>query len=142
MFDLHRETSCWLLERLINGRHAKQMIFSRFMKFINGLLTNRRMIVRSLGRLVCNDIRSLTGRNLHTIKTETKMVIRPSITSHLELTSWFVYDPPEGQEWRLPLMVSLLEIRDSNWEVLFDDETEGLGQNIIQIFLDSICIYR
>ena len=142
MFDLHRETSCWLVESLINGRHAKQMIFSRFIKFINGLLNNRRTIVQSLGRLVCNDIRSLTGMNLHTIKNETGKIIRLSITSHTELKSWLVYDITVGQEWRLPLMISLLEIRDSNWEVLFDDEEEGHGQNIIQIFLDSICINR
>ena len=53
-----------------------------------------------------------------------------------------VYNPPEGQEWKLPLMTSLLQIRDSNWEVLFDDEAEGLGNNIVQIFLDNICTSR
>ena len=47
MFDIPRAAQCWLVERLANGKHAKQMIFSRFLKFVNGLLNNR----RSMGRI-------------------------------------------------------------------------------------------
>ena len=142
MFGIPLKTKCWITEELSQGKHFRQMIFSRFIKFVSSLAANRRPMLKALCRIASNDIRSLTGMNLHTIKKETGKIIRPSITSHTELTSWLVYDIPEGQEWRLPLMISLLEIRDSNWEVLFDDEEEGLGQNIIQIFLDSICINR
>ena len=139
MFDLHQATSCLLIERFTNGKHAKKMIFTRFLKFINGLLTNRRQMVRSLGKLVCNDIRSLTGRNLFTIKEESKVNVRAGLTQHTELNNWQVYDPKEGQEWKLPLLVSLLAIRDSCWEISFDDESESLQRNVIQVFLDSIC---
>ena len=142
MFDLHRETSCWLVERLANGKHAKQMMFSRFLKFVNNLLENRRSMVRSLGKKVCKDIRSLTGRNLHMMKEETKLNIQVGTTSHIELSPWMVYDPPAGEEWRLPLLVSLLSVRDLGWEILFNDDEEGLENNVIQLFLDSVCIRR
>ena len=142
IFNLHRETSCWLVESLTNGRLAKKMIYSRFLKFITNLLNNRRSIVRALGSSACKDIRTLTGRNLHSMKEDTKIVVRPGITSYIELLTWRTYQPPENQEWKLPLMISLLEIRDSNWEVLFDDDLESIGPNIIQIFLDNICINR
>ena len=96
-------------------------------------------MIRALGKHVCSDIRSLTGRNLFTIKEESKVNVRAGVTQHTELNNWQVYVPKEGQEWKLPLLVSLLSIRDSCWEITFDDESEGLERNIIQVFLDNIC---
>ena len=89
--------------------------------------------------MVCSDVRSVTGRNLFTMKEETKMNIRAGHTNHNELNTWQVYEPKEGQEWKLPLLVSLLSIRDSCWEITFDDESESLDKNIIQLFIDNIC---
>ena len=31
---------------------------------------------------------------------------------------------PEGEEWRLPLLQSLLEVRCENWDILFNEEEE------------------
>ena len=118
------------------------MIFSRFLKFVNNLLDNRRSIVRALGKKVTSDIRSLSGRNLEVIKEETKLNIRAGVTSHTEVTTWMVYDPPVGEEWRLPLLVSLLAVRDLGWEILFNDDDEGLDNNIIQLFVDNVCIKK
>ena len=126
MFELHQETSCWLVEQLTHGKHAKKMIFIRFLQFINGLLRNRRQMIRALGQLVCSDVRSVTGQNLFTIKEETKMNIRAGHTNHNELNTWQVYKPKGGQEWKLPLLVSLLS-------------SESLDKNIIQLFIDNIC---
>ena len=60
IFDIHRETSCWLVEKLASGRLAKQIIYGRFIKFISSLQENRRLIVKSLGQQVINDVHSLT----------------------------------------------------------------------------------
>ena len=98
--------------------------------------------MRALGKLVCQDIRSLTGRNFHTIREATKLNIRPGASHQAELSSWMVYAQPEGEEWRLQFLLSLLAIRDQGWEVIFDDETESTSDNFIQIFIDNICIRR
>ena len=116
------------------------MSISGFIKFVNGLLENRRPLVRALGKLVCNDVRSLTGRNFNTIQVETKLQIKPGVSKHTELLAWMVYDPPDGQEWKLPLLSSLLAIRDSEWGIIFNDETEGLDNNFIQVLIDNICV--
>ena len=97
-------------------------------------------MVRALGKLVCQDVRSLTGRNFHTIGEATQMNIRPGVSHQSELSTWIVYEQPEGEEWRLQFLLSLLAIRDQGWEVIFDDETELVNNNLIQIFIDNICI--
>ena len=48
-----------------------------------------------------------------------------------------VYSAPDGQEWKLPLLVSLLAIRDENWEVLFDgDDEDEIQENDIQTLIE------
>ena len=85
--------------------------------------------MRALGKLVCQDVRSLTGRNFHTIREATKINIRPGVSHQGELSSWMVYEQPEGEDWKLQFLLSLLAIRDQGWEVIFDDETESLNAN-------------
>ena len=42
-------------------------------------------------------------------------------------------------EWKLPLLVSLLAIRDENWEVLFDgDDEDEIQENDIQTLIDEV----
>ena len=53
-----------------------------------------------------------------------------------------VYKTPEGEEWRLPMLVSLLEIREENWEILYDDEEENEsapGVNDVKDMIDEVC---
>ena len=80
------------------------------------------------------DVRSLTGRNIDTIKEETSLDIRAGVTSHLELSTWMVYNPPDGEDWRLPLLTSLLAVRDSGWEISFNDEDEALDNTSYSYF--------
>ena len=53
------------------------------------------------------------------------------------LRNWFVYPPKE--DWTIPLLVSLLELRSDNWEVIFDQEEECLQDDEIDIIIEAIC---
>ena len=44
------------------------------------------------------------------------------------------------EEWRLPLLVSLLEIRDSNWAVNFDEEVGGFKEDEITNLISTVCV--
>ena len=55
------------------------------------------------------------------------------------LNNYIVYETPEGQEWRLPLLVSLLELRESRWELLYNDETERLNEDEISVMINDVC---
>ena len=56
------------------------------------------------------------------------------------LNNYTVYETPEGQEWRQPLLVSLLELRESRWELLYNDETEKLNEDEISVMINDVCI--
>ena len=66
-YELPWNTHCWIVEELTGGRHCRQMLFSRFLKFINSLLKNRRPFLRSLCKHVCKDIRTVTASNIATL---------------------------------------------------------------------------
>ena len=55
------------------------------------------------------------------------------------LRKYKVYPVPEGHEWKLPLLISLLEIRSENFEVFFDEEgEEELDGNDIELMIAEI----
>jgi len=53
-----------------------------------------------------------------------------------------VYKIPENQEWKIPLLSSLIEIRDDRWSILFDEEKHQgtLDENQIGDIIDYLCM--
>ena len=140
MYDLPHGTHCWIVEQLSGGRHAKQQIFSRFVKFVDSLKNNKRRMIRDLFSLLKADARSTVGSNLRTILIDTDVQVIPGITTKWALSDFTVYEV-KG-DWQVPLLTSLLEIRDDNWEVKFDDESRkngGLDNDIVDMITD-ICV--
>ena len=85
------------------------------------------------------DVRSLIGANCRQILMDTAVVVTPGKTRLDKLRSYRVYSAPDGHEWKLPLLVSLLAIRDENWEVLFDgDDEDEIQENDIQTLIDEV----
>ena len=81
MFELPKDTHSWLVEELAGGRHAKQMIMSRYIGYISQLCNNKRASVRLLFKLVSNDARTVTGSNISYIKLTTGIDIIPGSAS-------------------------------------------------------------
>ena len=53
-----------------------------------------------------------------------------------------IYATPEGEEWRLPLLQSLLEVRSENWDILFNEEEEeqdNFDGNDISAMIEETC---
>ena len=53
-----------------------------------------------------------------------------------------MYKYSDEEQWCLPLLVSLLEIRNENWEVLFNDEGDDedhLDENDLKDMIEAIC---
>ena len=52
-----------------------------------------------------------------------------------------LYRVVEEQEWKLPLLHSLLEVRDDQWEIRFgDDDVEQLQDDDINDMIHDICV--
>ena len=142
LFDIPRNSHCWIVEELCGGKHAQQQIYSRYIKFVNTLATTHRDNVRSLFNIVSGDVRSQVGSNLRKLQNDTGITILPGSTRPSILNNYRVYTTPVDQEHILPLLSSLLEIRQSNWEVLFCEENgdfETLEENDVQFMIEELC---
>ena len=89
---------------LSGGKHAKQMMHSRYVKFMSSVAKNKRQYLKSLQNLIKNDLKSVTGSNLRKILLDTGHSITPGLTSKVILYNYRVYKIPEGEEWRVPLI--------------------------------------
>ena len=145
IFNIPRNSHCWITEQIANIRHAKQQMFSRYIKFVNTLCATERRCVKSLFEYVRGDVRSLVGGNLRQILLETQVLVVPGVTRPSELNNYCVYPVPEDEAYRLPLLQSLLEIRNDNWAVIFNEENGGdehddeLEENDIITMINDVC---
>ena len=138
MFDIPRESHCWIVEEL-SECHARQMIFSRYVNFIRSLANNKRPSIRALFKTVSKSVRSVTGSNIRRILLETNVPIIPGVSRSIILRNHKVYTTPSQDHWKIPLLKSLLDLRNSQWEVVFDDEEHTLCTTEIQLMIEDIC---
>ena len=142
LHNLPLNTSCWLVEEISGGRHAKQQIYSRYVKFVNTLANSSRDCVRFLFNYVSGDVRSQVGGNLKKLTRDTGIPVTPGNTSPKVLNNYRVYSAPVGEEYRLPLLVSLLEIRGDHWSIIFNeesDEPEEANENDLLMMINEVC---
>ena len=136
LFDLPYDTHCWIVEDVSDGQHFRQMIFSRFLKYLKSIAKNRRPALRCLYNVVRNDVRSTTGKNIRTILLETQT--DPRSLDTYALKGWRVY--PQHDDWTVSLLRNLLEVRSNNWEVVYDDETgEVVEEDDVNFMFAAIC---
>ena len=137
MFDLPFDTHCWITEDLSGGKHFLQMIYSRFVKYVKVLINNKRLFIRTLFDIVSRDARSPTGSNIKKIMQDTGL--DPITVPQYKYSSWRVY--PASDNWTVPLLNSLMELRSGNWQVNFDveDEMEPFEDDDIDFMMGAIC---
>lgn len=139
MLDLPRDTHCYLVEELDDGPHVRNMIYCRYIKFLNTIFNGKRIGMKHLLNLVCRSVYSPTGLNISHISTETGLKIIPGRTRKYELKNHRVYDTPDDQKWRLSLIKGLLDVREAKWEVIFDNETSCLEDDQLLDILNNAC---
>ena len=113
-----------------------------FIRFVNSILKSHKPQVKALLHRSINDVRSTTGGNLRDILINTGVKVFPGVTIANQVSKYMVYKIPENNEWKIPLLISLLEIREDRWEILFDEEsTEGkITRDDITTMIDDLCI--
>ena len=80
------------------------------------------------------------AENLRTILLETGVRVEPGVTKASAVARYKVYGGiPVGQEWRIPMLTNLIEVRDERWEVNFDDEIMNLESSEVDVMIRDIC---
>ena len=94
------------------------------------LIRTERPFLGCLYDIIKDDVKTATGSNIRTVLLSTAVDPR-FMSRHL------LKDPPEDN-WTVPLLISLLELRAGNWEVLYDDEEEALNNEEVDFIIEAV----
>ena len=102
--------------------HIKNKIFERYLTFVKSLVESKKPIVSSLFQLTTKDIKSVPRSNLRTIYQQTGVFVQPGVTLKKSLREYEVYKVPVADIWKICLLSSLIDIREGQWSISFDEE--------------------
>ena len=132
VFNLPWTTHRYWIEAVSDCPHPKTFLSSRYVKFAMSLTSCRKSSVRFLSSLCQEDNRTLLGRTLGKIATECG--VEPSGLSPTTVKRSLGYFPvPDDQQWRVPLLLELLDVRSKKSTI------ENLTSDQILSIIDSIC---
>ena len=123
IYDLPWSTHRWVIEE-ITGKSLQVMLLKRFLKFTSSILKTTKPFIKFLLRAVSADVRSNTGSNLRTILLKTGVQAVPGITMPWQIKTKRLHEVPGGEEWKVPLLNSLLQIRAGAFKLEFDEEED------------------
>jgi len=108
------ETHKYIVESISECSHAEKKIFSNYITFVKSLDQSKKPAIKSLLRTARKDIRSTTSSNLRSIFVQTGVYVKPGLTTKHSLSAYKAYEVPQGEEWRISLLSSLMQIREGH----------------------------
>ena len=138
IYNLPWSTHRWILEE-ITGCNLKLMLYSRYIKFLNSIHKSSKHSVKYLLSVSSTDVRSVTGSNLRNILLTTGVQVTPGFTGAGTVSNKTLVSVPEGEEWKVPLLHSLLSVQMGEAVVDFEDDNELENDNVIEDILFNIC---
>ena len=140
MWNLPYQTHRYFMEPL-GGQHARKTVYLRYINFIQSIYKSKRSGPINLLETTINDTRTITGKNVRKILLETGTFDILSIDTN-ELKRSFQYKQiPDEEKWRINILKELVNTKQGNLEIIFDEETEKLTaeeiDNMIHIITTS-----
>ena len=128
MFNLPRETHCYLIEEVSEQLHVKTILARRSLIFIQAVRGGKKKALRDLLKVVELDTQSVTGRNLRNILIQTDVHdVRKLEASDYKVKYRTV---PSNEEYRVEFIKELIDVNNNQLEVpgFDDDELEDILQ--------------
>ena len=132
IFKLPRTTHRYFIEAVSGTMHPKTMLCTRLVKFLETVLTCSKGSVRYLASLVKDDNRTLMGRTISRIAYDCNVARISLVSSTVRTMPYFT--PPVGEDWRIPLLTELLDVRDRKSSIPDMDPEE------IEFMINDICM--
>ena len=132
-WNVPRDTYTYIVENLLgrNFQSLRNQIYSRYSRFFQSLLNSSSREVSFLANIVARDCQSVTAKNVKLV--ERAAGCSPWDYSTMRIKAGLKKPPaPENDEWRLPLLLKMLDHRRHEESLLH--ETENLSKMI-----DSLC---
>jgi hypothetical protein len=132
MFNLPRETHCYLIEEISDQDHIQTLLAKRFLNFINSIRKSKKHALRNLLRVIEYDTLSVTGRNLRTILLQTDVQdVRNLKPSDVKKKYRIL---PENEKFRVGFIKEIVDVRNNQLEV------EGFDDDEIEAILQHLCV--
>ena len=107
MLGLPINTHRYFIEPLSQKNHVKSDLIKRFLTFIDHIKNSKKLTLKYVLEVVSNDVRSVTGKNLHYIKLRSGKTINENITPKESFVPY--KEVPMGESWRVQFASELLE---------------------------------
>ena len=132
MFDLPRETHCYLIEGVSEQDHARTLLAKRFLNFVQAIRTSKKKVLGKLLRVVEFDTLSVTGRNLRSILLQTEVhdvrKLKPCDIKEK------YRKPPMGEEYRVGFIKELIDVKNNQLDV------DGFNKDELDEILQHLCV--
>lgn len=113
LFDVPRDTHRYFIETISNVLHVKTALCSRFVQFYDRLRNCSKLSIRLLVNLSKGDHRTFICSNLTNIARECNTEIMSLCKNYVKSNLKFA-DVPDDQQWKVPILVELLNVRSNN----------------------------
>ena len=131
MLGLPRETHRYLLEPLSGNYHMKTDLIKRFINFIGKIRKTKKTTLHYVLDVISNDVRSVTGKNLHKIKIRSGLETVEEISSVNCIVTFRKI--PDGEKWRIEMIKELICFRNNGLDI------NGFEYEEIESILTWIC---
>ena len=129
IFSVPKETHRFFIEELSGSTHPKVLMASRLVGFHKMMKTSERPIINLMATITENDCRTVHGLNLKRISKEcnTAMIDLAPIVVKQNMKYKCV---PKTEEWKIPVLNELLEIKIFSDKSLPAKEQDELNEMI------------
>lgn len=116
LFNLPRDTHRYLIEPISDVPHIKTLICSRYVQFVDSLLSCKKLSIRLLAYLSKDDHRTVLCKNLNSIASDCNgqrnLLDKKFVKQNLRFCN---IEP--NLAWRVPILKELIDIRSNDYDL-------------------------
>ena len=133
MASLPRETHKFFVEPITGTPHLKKVLCKRFLSFIGSIKTSKKIALKNIFKLVKDDCRSVTGRNLLNIMILVKKSSIDSLVPGDALDIKY-HEIDEQQAWKIDIVKELTDVKFG------ESFVEGFSRKELNAMLNYVCL--
>ena len=134
MFDLPKETHCYLLEPITETKHLKFVLLKRLINFKKQVMNCDKNLLKTMFQICEHDSRSITGSNLRKLMLLCdKSSISDIYSSNIDNLSY--REIPQEEAWRIETIKELIEIKTDP-----DNLLPNFPKEEIEEILSLLCV--
>ena len=137
MWNLPRDSHRIFIEPL-GGVHAKTMLFTRFLKFIQSIMKGKKAAHIYLLELIKNNTQTVTGRNIRLILNETRKVNIEKVTVDDLRQCIKLRMLPEEEEWKVVYIKELTNINQSKLTLCSENGEDFFSRKEIDFLISDL----